>query len=98
MIAIDIDLYSDTQSKPTPDMRKAMAEAEVGDEQHGTDPTPPFPTPQSAHAHNHRTDGYTSVHRTLLAPDTLLSHRPVCSRMGAAAYFIQRHMPSGSLT
>ena len=39
MTAIDIDLYSDTQSKPTPDMRKAMAEAEVGDEQQGTDPT-----------------------------------------------------------
>ncbi len=34
-----IDLYSDTQSKPTPEMRMAMAEAEVGDEQQGTDPT-----------------------------------------------------------
>ena len=39
MTDIDIDLYSDTQSKPTPDMRKAMAEAEVGDEQQGSDPT-----------------------------------------------------------
>lgn len=39
MTAIEIDLYSDTQSKPTPEMRKAMAEAEVGDEQQGTDPT-----------------------------------------------------------
>ena len=39
MPAIEIDLYSDTQSKPTPGMRKAMAEAEVGDEQQGTDPT-----------------------------------------------------------
>ena len=39
MSAIEIDLYSDTQSKPTPAMRKAMAEAEVGDEQQGTDPT-----------------------------------------------------------
>lgn len=39
MTAIEIDLYSDTQSKPTPAMRKAMAEAEVGDEQQGTDPT-----------------------------------------------------------
>jgi threonine aldolase len=39
MPAIEIDLYSDTQSKPTPAMRKAMAEAEVGDEQQGTDPT-----------------------------------------------------------
>ena len=39
MTAIDIDLYSDTQAKPTADMRKAMAEAEVGDEQQGSDPT-----------------------------------------------------------
>lgn len=39
MPAIEIDLYSDTQSKPTSEMRKAMAEAEVGDEQQGTDPT-----------------------------------------------------------
>lgn len=34
-----IDLYSDTKSKPTPAMRKAMAEAEVGDEQKFEDPT-----------------------------------------------------------
>ncbi len=34
-----IDLFSDTMTKPTPAMRKAMAEAEVGDEQKGEDPT-----------------------------------------------------------
>ncbi len=34
-----IDLYSDTQTKPSAGMRKAMAEAEVGDEQRGEDPT-----------------------------------------------------------
>jgi threonine aldolase len=34
-----IDLYSDTHSKPTAAMRRAMAEAEVGDEQQGADPT-----------------------------------------------------------
>lgn len=34
-----IDLYSDTKTKPTPGMRKAMAEAEVGDEQKFEDPT-----------------------------------------------------------
>jgi threonine aldolase len=34
-----INLYSDTQSVPTPAMRQAMAEAEVGDEQAGLDPT-----------------------------------------------------------
>ncbi len=34
-----VDLYSDTQTKPTDAMRRAMATAEVGDEQQGTDPT-----------------------------------------------------------
>jgi threonine aldolase len=34
-----IDLFSDTKSKPSPGMRKAIAEAEVGDEQKGEDPT-----------------------------------------------------------
>ena len=34
-----IDLYSDTKSKPSAAMRKAMAEAEVGDEQKFEDPT-----------------------------------------------------------
>ena len=34
-----IDLYSDTKSKPSPGMRKAMADAEVGDEQKFEDPT-----------------------------------------------------------
>jgi threonine aldolase len=34
-----IDLYSDTHTVPTPGMRRAMAEAEVGDEQMFLDPT-----------------------------------------------------------
>ena len=34
-----INIYSDTQSTPTPEMREAMACAEVGDEQAGLDPT-----------------------------------------------------------
>jgi threonine aldolase len=34
-----VNLYSDTQTRPTPAMRKAIAEAEVGDEQRGLDPT-----------------------------------------------------------
>jgi len=34
-----IDLYSDTKTKPSAGMRKAMAEAEVGDEQKYEDPT-----------------------------------------------------------
>jgi threonine aldolase len=35
----DIDLRSDTVTKPTPAMRRAMAEAEVGDDVYGDDPT-----------------------------------------------------------
>jgi threonine aldolase len=34
-----INLYSDTQTRPSAEMRQAMANAEVGDEQRGTDPT-----------------------------------------------------------
>src|ERR1700750_625088 len=34
-----VNLYSDTQTRPTPEMRRAMAEAEVGDEQKFEDPT-----------------------------------------------------------
>ena len=36
---IRIDLYSDTQTRPTAGMRAAMAGAEVGDEQLGEDPS-----------------------------------------------------------
>jgi len=34
-----IDLRSDTVTKPSPGMRRAMAEAEVGDDQYGEDPS-----------------------------------------------------------
>jgi threonine aldolase len=34
-----IDLRSDTVTKPTPEMRRAMVEAEVGDDVYGEDPT-----------------------------------------------------------
>src|SRR5436190_10888682 len=34
-----VNLFSDTQTRPTPEMRRAIAEAEVGDEQQGADPT-----------------------------------------------------------
>jgi len=37
--AIAIDLYSDTVTRPTADMRRFMCEAEVGDEQKHEDPT-----------------------------------------------------------
>jgi len=39
MTAITVDLYSDTQTRPTPAMREAMAAAPVGDEQRGEDPS-----------------------------------------------------------
>jgi len=37
--SIRIDLVSDTSTRPTPAMRRAIAEAEVGDEQRGEDPS-----------------------------------------------------------
>src|SRR3954466_10806411 len=37
--SVRINLLSDTQTRPTPGMREAMARAEVGDEQIGDDPT-----------------------------------------------------------
>lgn len=39
MIEGHINLYSDTQTRPTPAMLQAMIAAKVGDEQHGLDPT-----------------------------------------------------------
>jgi len=38
-MAIDVDLFSDTLTKPTAEMRRFMCDAEVGDEQKGEDPT-----------------------------------------------------------
>jgi threonine aldolase len=38
-IPIHVNLSSDTQTKPSPGMKQAMMEAEVGDEQMGSDPT-----------------------------------------------------------
>ena len=34
-----VDLRSDTVTRPTPEMRRAMAEADVGDDAYGEDPT-----------------------------------------------------------
>ena len=34
-----LDFRSDTVTKPTPEMREAMARAEVGDDVYGEDPT-----------------------------------------------------------
>ena len=34
-----VDLRSDTVTRPTPEMRRAMADAEVGDDAYGEDPT-----------------------------------------------------------
>jgi threonine aldolase len=39
MSALAVDLFSDTVTRPTPAMRRAMADAEVGDEQNREDPT-----------------------------------------------------------
>jgi threonine aldolase len=37
--AVDVSLFSDSLTRPTPRMLEAMLHAEVGDEQRGTDPT-----------------------------------------------------------
>ncbi|HAA93095.1 MAG TPA: low specificity L-threonine aldolase [Rhodospirillaceae bacterium] len=39
MVEVEVDLHSDTQTRPSPGMREAMAEAPVGDEQRGEDPS-----------------------------------------------------------
>jgi threonine aldolase len=39
MNQLRVDLYSDTQSRPTAQMRRYMLDAEVGDEQRGEDPS-----------------------------------------------------------
>lgn len=39
MLSAAVDLFSDTQTKPSEGMRRAMASAEVGDEQRRLDPT-----------------------------------------------------------
>ncbi len=39
MNQLRVDLYSDTQTRPTPEMRRFMLDAEVGDEQRGEDPS-----------------------------------------------------------
>ncbi len=39
MLGLPIDLRSDTVTRPTPAMRRAMADAEVGDDVFGDDPT-----------------------------------------------------------
>ncbi len=36
---VRVNLYSDTQTRPSPAMKEAMLRAEVGDEQHGDDPS-----------------------------------------------------------
>jgi threonine aldolase len=38
-VTAPVDLRSDTVTRPTPEMRRAMAEAEVGDDLYGEDPT-----------------------------------------------------------
>ncbi|GGH53290.1 aminotransferase class I/II-fold pyridoxal phosphate-dependent enzyme [Frigidibacter albus] len=39
MTRYDCDLYSDTKTRPSAAMLQAMVEADIGDEQHGEDPT-----------------------------------------------------------
>ena len=43
MTSVRIDLYSDTVTKPTKEMREFMCAAEVGDEQRGVAPSTEVP-------------------------------------------------------
>ena len=54
------DFRSDTVTKPTPEMRRAMAEAEVGDDVLGDDPT--------VHRLAARLDGYRTDPGASLPP------------------------------
>src|SRR5258708_30559969 len=38
-LSVPVDLRSDTVTRPSPGMRQAMAEAPVGDDQYGEDPS-----------------------------------------------------------
>lgn len=50
-----IDLYSDTKTRPTPGMRRTIADAEVGDEQHFEDPTVALLVERAANLLGHET-------------------------------------------
>jgi threonine aldolase len=62
-----IDLYSDTKTKPTPAMRKAMAEAEVGDDVFGDDPT--------VHAFQERIARLLGTEAALLVPSGTMANQ-----------------------
>src|SRR4051794_37372916 len=63
-----IDLYSDTKTKPSAGMRKAMAEAEVGDEQKYEDPT--------GEGRGERTGGFWGKEAAVSAPGGAGGNQP----------------------
>ena len=71
-----IDLRSDTVTKPTDEMRRAMAEAEVGDDVFGEDPTVNELQERSAAMLGHEAGLLTSsgTMSNLLAPLTYCNH------------------------
>jgi threonine aldolase len=63
----DIDLRSDTVTKPTPEMRRAMAEAVVGDDVLGDDPT--------VHALEQRTAEILGMEAALFVPSGTMANQ-----------------------
>ncbi|WP_017595655.1 threonine aldolase family protein [Nocardiopsis potens] len=63
----DIDLRSDTMTRPTPGMRRAMAEAEVGDDVFGEDPT--------VRALEERTAGLLGAEAALYTPSAHMANQ-----------------------
>lgn len=71
-----IDLISDTATHPTPAMRKAMADAEVGDEQRGEDP--------SVNALNERVAGLLGQEAAIFLPSGTM-----CNQVAIATHCSQ---------
>ncbi len=78
-----VDLRSDTVTRPTPEMRRAMAEAEVGDDVYGEDPTVNKLQARAAEIFGREAgalcalglDGQSDCHEDLDAPRRRSDHR-----------------------
>ena len=73
-----IDLRSDTVTKPTPEMRTAIARAEVGDDVIDVDPT--------VQRLQNRVAGILGKEAAIFMPVSLV---PACSATGCAALVVQ---------
>ena len=74
-----VDLRSDTVTKPTPEMREAMAEAEVGDDVYGDDPTAQHPLPSEWRM-------FERIRKNRPPAQVTLSSSTAAARRGTAEY------------